>query len=58
MERLEVALSQDLSALFELASGWAVRVGMEFVRGGTLSRDPIDEGANRRRITTSVAVRF
>jgi hypothetical protein len=58
MERLELALSQDLSALFELASDWAIRVGMEFVRGGTLlSPLPPTDGV-RRNVTTSVAVRF
>jgi hypothetical protein len=53
-----LALSQDLSALFELASDWAIRVGMEFVRGGTLlSPLPPTDGV-RRNVTTSVAVRF
>ncbi len=58
MERLELALSQDLSSLFQLASDWAIRVGMEFVRGGTLlSPLPPTDGV-RRNVTTSVAVRF
>jgi hypothetical protein len=58
LERLELAVSQDLSALFDLASTWAVRVGMEVVRGGTLLLPVVDGDDLRRRLTTSVAVRF
>jgi len=58
MERLELALSQDLSSLFQLASDWAVRVGMEFVRGGTLLSPLAPTEGVRRNVTTSVAVRF
>lgn len=58
MERLEFALSQDLSSLFELASDWAVRVGMEFVRGGTLLSPLSPTDSVHRNVTTSVAVRF
>ena len=57
-QRLEVAVSQDVSQLFDLASSWAVRLGMELARGTTLLA-PAESGKElRRRLTTSVAVRF
>jgi len=58
LERVELALSQDLSTLFDLATNWAVRVGMEVVRGDTLLEPAADPDEFRRRLTTSVAVRF
>jgi hypothetical protein len=58
LERYELALSQDLSTLFDLATNWAVRVGMEVVRGDTLLEPVADADDYRRRLTTSVAVRF
>jgi hypothetical protein len=51
-------LSQDLTALFDLATSWAVRVGVEVVRGETLLEPATDPDEFRRRLTTSVAVRF
>jgi hypothetical protein len=58
LERLELVVSQDLSQLFDLAQSWAVKVGMELVRGESFLT-PIEEwGDTRRRITTGVAVRF
>lgn len=58
LERLELVVSQDLSELFGLAQSWAVKVGMELVRGESFLT-PIDEGGDtRRRVTTGVAVRF
>ncbi|MGH7336097.1 MAG: hypothetical protein ACREI7_00845, partial [Myxococcota bacterium] len=58
LERLELVVSQDLSQLFDLAQSWAVKVGMEVVRGQSFLT-PIEEGGDtRRRITTGVAVRF
>ena len=57
-ERLELALSQDLSQVFDLASSWAVRLGMELARGTTLLAPAEDGKELRRRLTTSVAVRF
>lgn len=58
LETLELALSQDLTGLFDLASTWAVRLGMEVARGKTLLAPPDDDDSYRRRLTTSVAVRF
>jgi hypothetical protein len=58
LERYELGLSQDLSTLFDLATSWAVRVGMEVERGETLLEPVADADAYRRRLTTSVAVRF
>jgi len=58
LERLELSFSQDLSMLFDLATSWAVRVGMEVVRGDTLLEPLADPDELRRRLTTSVAVRF
>ena len=58
LDRLELVVSQDLSQIFNLAQSWAVKVGMELVRGESFV-NPIDEGGDtRRRITTGVAVRF
>jgi hypothetical protein len=57
-DRLELALSQDLSAIFDLASRWAVRVAMEVVRGGTVLVPVDDPDALRHGVSTSVAIRF
>jgi hypothetical protein len=58
LELVELVVSQDLSEVFDLARAWAVKVGMELVRGASFV-NPIDQGADtRRRITTGVAVRF
>lgn len=57
-DRLELAFSQDLSAIFDLASRWAVRVAMEVVRGGTVLVPAEDENALRHGVSTSVAIRF
>lgn len=57
-DRMELAVSQDLSALFDLASQWAVRVAMEVVRGGTVLVPAEDDDALRRGVSTSVAIRF
>jgi hypothetical protein len=58
LDRLELAVSQDLSAIFDFASRWAVRVAMEIVRGGTVLVPAEDEDALRRGLSTSVAIRF
>lgn len=58
LDRLELALSQDLSAIFDFASRWAVRIAMELVRGGTVLAPAEDEDALRRGLSTSVAIRF
>lgn len=59
LERVELVLSQDLNRLFDLASSWAVRLGMELSRGATLFQaEPEDREALRHRLTTGFAVRF
>ena len=59
LETYEVAVSQDLSELFDVATDWAVRVGFELLRGGTLFQAvPVDPEELRHRVTTGVAVRF
>jgi len=58
LDRVEFAVSQDLSAIFDMASDWAVRVAMELVRGGTLLAPVENESDIRHGVTTSVAVRF
>jgi hypothetical protein len=57
-DRLELAVSQDLSAVFDLASRWAVRVAMEVVRGGTVLVPAEDADDLRHGVSTSVAIRF
>lgn len=57
-DRVELAISQDLSAIFDLASRWAVRVAMEVVRGGTVLTPAEDPEALRHGVSTSVAIRF
>jgi len=59
LERFELAVSQDLAPFFDVATDWAVRVGMELLRGETLFEPlPVDSSESRHRITTGVAVRF
>jgi hypothetical protein len=59
LERVEVAVSQNLSSFLELSTDWAVRLGVELLRGGTLFQSlPVDEDDLRHRVTTGVAVRF
>ena len=59
LETYELAVSQDLSTLFDVATDWAVRVGFELLRGGTLFQSvPVDDEEYRHRVTTGVAVRF
>jgi hypothetical protein len=59
LDRLEIAVSQNLAGIFHLASDWAVRVGVELLRGDTLFDTlPVDSGELRHRVTTGVAVRF
>ena len=59
LERVELAVSQDLARLFGMSSDWAVRVGLELLRGATLFETlPIDPEQLRHRVTTGVAVRF
>jgi Carboxypeptidase regulatory-like domain len=59
LDRLEIAVSQNLAGLFHFASDWAVRVGVELLRGDTLFDTlPVDSSELRHRVTTGVAVRF
>lgn len=59
LERLELAVSQNLDRLFDLTSDWAVRVGVELLRGASLFETlPVDPEQLRHRLTTGVAVRF
>lgn len=58
-DRLELVVSQDLAPLFDLASDWAVRLGMEVSRGATLfQEDPENRDVLRHRLLTGLAVRF
>lgn len=59
LQRVELTVSQDLSSFLDLSSDWAVRLGVELLRGGTLFQTlPVDEDELRHRVTTGVAVRF
>ncbi|KAB2967812.1 MAG: carboxypeptidase regulatory-like domain-containing protein [Thermoanaerobaculia bacterium] len=59
LERIELAVSQDVARLFGMTSDWAVRVGLELLRGATLFETlPVDPDQLRHRVTTGVAVRF
>ncbi len=58
LERLELVVSQNLSAIWDFSTDWAVRVGMELARGASFFHSDVDPEALRRRIMTGVAVRF
>jgi len=58
LQRVEFVVSQDLSALFDLAANWAVQVGMEVAKGGTLLAPTVENNDYRRSLTTGLAVRF
>jgi hypothetical protein len=59
LERLELTVSQDLSPFVELTTDWAIRLGLELARGGTLFQSlSFEPGEIRHRVTTAVAVRF
>ncbi len=58
LQRVELVVSQDLSSLFDLASKWAVHVGMEVAKGNTLLAPATDPDHYRRSVTTGLAVRF
>ena len=58
LQRLEVGVSQDLSAIWDLTQDWAVNVAMGLARGASFFHSNIDSEALQRRIVTSVAVRF
>jgi hypothetical protein len=59
LDRVELVVSQELAPLFDLASDWAVHVGMEVARGATLFQaDPDNRDILRHRVLTGFAVRF
>lgn len=58
MERLELMVSQNLSAIWDLSQDWAVHLGMGIARGASFFHTGIDDEAIQRRVVTGVAVRF
>jgi hypothetical protein len=48
LERLELALTQKLNVLFDLAADWAVRVNMELSRGVSPLRLDLPDSAFAR----------
>ncbi len=58
MQRLEVVVSQNLSAIWDLSQDWAVHLGMGLARGASFFHSDVDSEAIQRRIVTGVAVRF
>lgn len=58
MQRLELIVSQNLSAIWDLSQDWAVHVGMGLARGASFFHSDVDSEAVQRRIVTGVAVRF
>lgn len=57
MQRLQLMLTQDLSALVDLASRWAVRLNMELSRGATPYTLTVDDEV-RKKLTGGFAVSF
>ena len=58
MQRLDLVVSQNLSAVWDLAQDWAVHVGMGLARGASFFHSDVDTEAIQRRVVTGVAVRF
>ena len=58
MQRLELVVSQNLSAIWDLSQDWAVHLGMGLARGASFFHTDVDSEAIQRRIVTGVAVRF
>ncbi|MEO7793692.1 MAG: carboxypeptidase-like regulatory domain-containing protein [Thermoanaerobaculia bacterium] len=58
MQRLELVVSQNLSAIWDLSQDWAVHVGMGIARGASFFHSDVDPEAIQRRVVTGVAVRF
>lgn len=58
MQRLELVVSQNLSALWNLSQDWAIHLGMGLARGASFFHSDVDAEAIQRRIVTGVAVRF
>lgn len=57
MERLQLMLTQDLSALADLAANWAVRLNMELSRGSTPYTLTVDDELYRK-LTGGISVSF
>ncbi len=59
LERVELALTQELGELFDLAREWTLRLGFEVSRGASLLEPASNEPELlRQRLTTGFAVRF
>ncbi|MEO8274891.1 MAG: carboxypeptidase-like regulatory domain-containing protein [Thermoanaerobaculia bacterium] len=58
LERLDLVVSQNLSAIWDLSLDWAVNVGMGLARGASFVHSDVDSDAIQRRVMTGVAVRF
>ena len=58
LRRLELVVSQNLSAIWDLTQDWAVHVGMGLARGASFFHSDVDSEAIQRRVVTGVAVRF
>lgn len=58
LERLDLVISQDLSAIWDLSLDWAVQLGMGIARGASFAHSDVDSNAIQRRVVTGVAVRF
>jgi len=57
LERIQVALTQDLAVLGSMAADWALQLNMELSRGALPSDDSLDDDI-RERITGGLAVKF
>ncbi len=58
LRRLELVVSQNLSAIWDLTQDWAVHLGMGLAQGASFFHSDVDSEAIQRRVVTSVAVRF
>ncbi len=58
LERLDLVVRQDLSAIWDLSLDWAVHLGMGLARGASFFHSEVDSEALQRRVVTGVAVRF
>ncbi len=58
LRRLELVVSQNLSAIWGLTQDWAIHLGMGLAQGASFFHSDIDSQAIQRRVVTGVAVRF
>ena len=58
LRRLELVVSQNLSAIWDLTQDWAVHLGMGLAQGASFFHSDVDSAAIQRRVVTGVAVRF